>query len=72
MKITIEISDADARDITRLIELANHSEANTHGRLTIETLTRMLLEDVALVMRRPDCWEASNMATVLASHGYEV
>ena len=26
---------------------------------------------VAMVERRPGCWEASNMHTVLSSHGYE-
>lgn len=74
MKITVEIelSDVDVKAIAGVIKLANLSEANTHGTLRFEILTRMLLEDVPLVMRRPGCWEASNMATVLASHGYEV
>jgi hypothetical protein len=71
MKIVVEISDQDADDISRLIELANNSEFNTHGKLSFEALARMLLEDAALVTRRPGCWEASNMAQVLASHGYE-
>lgn len=31
MKITVEIRDADAANISRFIELANSSEANTHG-----------------------------------------
>jgi len=53
-----------------VIELANMSaETNTHGLLGFETLTKMLLEDVAATVRRPGCWEASNMTTVLASHG---
>lgn len=72
MKITIEISDADGKDIARLIDLANVSDANTHGTLDFETLTRMLLEDVALVIRRPGSWEGSSMAQLLASHGYEI
>ena len=72
MKLVIEVGDEDVKDIVLAIALANSSEANTHGKLSFETLTRMLLEDVALVVRRPGCWEAANMAQVLASHGYEV
>lgn len=72
MKLIVEISDTDAKDIDRLIRLANGSDANTHGMLGYETLTRMLLEDVAMVVRRPGSWEGANMAQVLASHGYEI
>lgn len=74
MKIAVEINDTDAKDINRAITLANNSDpnANTHGTLGYETLTRMLLEDVALAVRRPGSWEGANMARVLASHGYEV
>jgi hypothetical protein len=38
--------------------------------LTLESLAALLLEDVALVVRRPGCWEAANMQGVLISHGY--
>lgn len=72
MKIVVEISDADAKDINRAIQLANGSDANSHGTLGYETLTRMLLEDVAMAVRRPGSWEGANMTRVLASHGYEV
>lgn len=72
MKVVIEISDAAAKDINRVIELANNSDANTHGPLGYETLARMLFEDVAMAVRRPGSWEGANMAQVLASHGYEV
>ena len=72
MKIVVEISDADAKDINRAITLANNSDANTHGILGFQVLTRMLLEDVALAVRRPGSWEGRNMAQVLASHGYEL
>ena len=53
MKIVVEINDNDAMYINRVIELANNSDGNTHGMLGFETLTRMLLEDVALAVRRP-------------------
>jgi hypothetical protein len=72
MKIVVEISDDDAMYINRVIELANMSDANTHGTLGFETLTKMLLEDVAMMVRRPGSWEGANMAQMLASHGYEV
>jgi hypothetical protein len=44
----------------------------THGPLTVTKLAEMLLEDVAMIATRPGCWEASNMAQVLSSHGYRV
>jgi hypothetical protein len=44
----------------------------THGPLTVETLIEMLLDDVIMTTTRPGCWEASNMAQVLISHGYKV
>ena len=72
MKIIVEISDADAKDIRRAIALANNSNANTHGVLSFEVLTKMLLEDVAHAVRRPGSWEGADMAQLLASHGYEL
>lgn len=42
-----------------------------HGLLDLPKLAAMLLEDAALVQRRPGSWEGSNMARVLAAHGYE-
>lgn len=72
MKIVIEISDDVAKDVNRVLTLANNSDGNTHGTLGFEVLTRMLLEDVALVVRRPGSWEGAGMAQVLASHGYEI
>ncbi|EKZ1926532.1 TPA: hypothetical protein ACKQCJ_004212 [Stenotrophomonas maltophilia] len=44
--------------------------ACTHGPLTVAGLLAMLAEDVGMVETRPGCWEASNMAQVLAGHGY--
>ncbi|MBV6487611.1 MAG: hypothetical protein GHHEDOFH_01558 [Pseudorhodoplanes sp.] len=72
MKITIEISDDTAMYVGRLVDLANQSEFNSDGQLTIGSLAEMLLNDCALVIRRPGCWEAANMHSLLTSHGYEV
>ena len=44
--------------------------ACTHGPLTVSGALAMLAEDLGMVETRPGCWEASNMAQVLASHGY--
>lgn len=44
--------------------------ACTHGPLTVSGALAMLAEDLGMVESRPGCWEASNMAQVLASHGY--
>jgi hypothetical protein len=74
MKIVVEISDELASDVNRAIALANNSDPNysSHGTLGFETLTRMLLEDVAMTVRRPGSWEGANMSQFLASHGYDV
>lgn len=73
MKITVDISDDDAALIKRLIEAVNSSsnDANSHGELSFEVLARMLMQDVALAVRRPGSWEGTNMSHVLSSHGYE-
>lgn len=73
MQVTVEIPDEDAKLIQQLLDaLDDSSEAfNSHGKLDIATLTRMLLEDVALAWRRPGSWEGANMTQVLSSHGYE-
>ena len=71
MRVTIEISDEDAGLIRQLLDRIGDTEFNTHGRLDIETVAAMLLEDVALAQRRPGSWEGHNMLhIVLAAHGY--
>jgi hypothetical protein len=74
MKVMVEISDDLASDVNRAITLANNSDPKytSHGTLGFETLARMLLEDVAMTVRRPGSWEGMNMSQFLASHGYEV
>ena len=37
-----------------------------------EALVAMLVEDAAMVVSRPGSWEGANMASVFASHGYDV
>lgn len=73
MKITVEVPDETARNIGRLFSIANDPQnVRPNGDLNIGSLVEMLLDDCALVVTRPGCWEASNMAAVLTSHGYEV
>jgi hypothetical protein len=71
MKITIDIPDNSAALIKTFID-GTSEDANTHGKLTIESLAEMLLEDVVLAVRRPGSWEGHNMIQVLTSHGYEI
>jgi hypothetical protein len=47
------------------------SAEDSHGQLSFESLAAMLLEDVGLMVRRPDSWEGSNMWALLAFHGYD-
>lgn len=71
MKLQVEIANEDVILIQELLAACGDDEGgNTHGRLDLQTLTRMLLEDVALAWRRPGSWEGANMAQVLESHGY--
>lgn len=74
MKLTIEIHDEDAALIRELLELTQDIERHScsHGPLTMKLLARMLLEDVALAVRRPGSWEGANMLRVLEAHGYKV
>ena len=70
MKITVTIPDSDADLIRQFLAATTGVTATTHGQLDLPKLTALLLEDVALMVRRPGSWEGSNMATVMASHGY--
>lgn len=70
MEIKIKLGAEQARLVNEFIE-ATRSDTNLNGDLTIASLAEMLLDDVALVVRRPGCWEAAGMAGLLASHGYE-
>ena len=73
-KITAEIPANVAMHVNALVERMALSDdrPNSHGKLTIEFFIVMLLEDVALAIRRPGSWEGANMIAVLTSHGYEV
>jgi hypothetical protein len=70
MKITVNISDADAELIRRFLATTRSVTASSHGPLDMQKLAAMLLEDVALMVRRPGSWEGANMGTVMQSHGY--
>jgi phage FluMu protein gp41 len=70
MKITVEISEADAELIRHFLATTREVTFCTHGPLDMRKLTQMLLEDVALMVRRPGSWEGSNMEQVMSSHGY--
>lgn len=72
MKIEIEISDNDAASIEEFLDENQTDEFNSHGPLDAVVLAKMLMEDVALAVRRPGSWEGSNMIQVLKSHGYSV
>ena len=71
MKIEFEVSEEDAALVETFFRSTTESRFNSHGPLNLPRLAMMLLEDVALMVRRPGSWEGSNMAQVLGSHGYE-
>jgi hypothetical protein len=72
MKIELEITDQDAALIEQFMDGNQTEEGNSHGPLDMIVLAEMLIQDVALAVRRPGSWEGSNMIRVLISHGYIV
>ena len=76
-QIVIQISDQTAAGLhdlaTRCTKEDERREGFTsHGALSVSALLAMLAEDAAMIITRPGSWEASNMAQVFSSHGYEV
>ena len=71
MMIEITLNSQAQAALRRFLRTVGSTDESTHGPLTIPALAEMLLEDVALTMTRPGCWEASAMATLLHGHGYE-
>jgi hypothetical protein len=72
MKITVVINDSDAELIKQFLAATKHATESTHGPLDMKRLTALLLEDVALMVRRPGSYEGSNMTQVMSSHGYDL
>jgi len=67
IKIEIQIDDDTAIYINRFLGTQEpETPLDTAG------LTKMLLEDVALAVRRPGSWEGARMTDLLTSHGYSV
>jgi hypothetical protein len=66
-RITIELSDQEWADIQRFLDMPPGELAEG---LSLQSLTTMLLRDVALTESRPGSWEGSNMIEVLRGHGY--
>ena len=71
MKIEIEIPDKQFAEIEEFMENNQIGEFNSHGPLDLFVLIEMLLQDVAMTVSRPGCWEAVNMRDLLTSHGYK-
>jgi hypothetical protein len=69
-KFTVDVSEDDLKLIERGLQRMNRSDGNSHGPLDVQRLAGMLMEDVALAVRRPGSWEGSNRSQVLTSHGY--
>lgn len=72
MKIEIEIPDEQFDLIEEFMDNNQSNEGNSHGALDLFVLAEMLLEDVALAVRRPGSWEGANMIQVLICHGYQI
>jgi hypothetical protein len=72
IEVTVVLSGADAELIREFLKTTQGTLFSSHGPLDLTRLAGMLLEDVALMMRRPGSWEGSNMERVMFCHGYEL
>lgn len=72
MKLRIEITGEDAELVAQVLEATRGNCFNSHGPLDIQRLAQVMLQDVALTVRRPGSWEGANMRQVLRSHDFEV
>lgn len=70
MTIEITLDSQLEASLQRFLRAAGSTDESTHGPLTIAALAEMLLDDVALTVTRPGCWEANAMARLLGGHGY--
>jgi len=68
--ISVAVPLQDLESINRFLATTHDESVCPYQRLDLPRLAAMLLEDVALMVRRPGSWEGSNMAQVMASHGY--
>jgi len=72
MRLEINVRDEDAALIEEFMDMNQSGEFNSHGPLDMIVLAEMLMQDVALAVRRPGSWEGANMIQVLTSHGYTI
>lgn len=71
MRLQINVPDEEAGLIQEFLADNKNVEFCSHGALTMKALAEMLMQDVALAVRRPGSWEGANMITVLQCHGYK-
>jgi hypothetical protein len=74
--ITVEVTENTAANLAKLVKRCNEVErarngSTSHGELTIPDLLAMMAEDAAYIIKRPGCWEATNMRDVINAHGYD-
>lgn len=70
-RISIELPVNTALEIESWLRYTSDEEPySSNGRLDLEGLTRMLLEDAYLATKRPGSWESDFMLQLLRGHGY--
>jgi hypothetical protein len=74
VRISVDVPQEDAELLALFLEHCNPEMIQhcTHGPLSVERLIVLLLEDVALAVRRPGSWEGAHMSELLAAHGYQM
>lgn len=71
-RITIELPEDQAREIESWLKHTSDEPdvTSSHGRLDLNSFSRMLLEDAYWATKRPGSWEGDFMLQLLRGHGY--
>ena len=74
--LVIPLNSAELDALDAIVARANARDeidvCTTHGKMTIERLVKLLVEDAIAIERQPGHWEAGMMKNTLQAHGYFV
>ena len=74
--LVIPLNTAELDALDAIVNRANARDeidvCTTHGKMTVERLVKLLVEDAIAIERQPGHWEANMMKNTLQAHGYFV
>ena len=68
-RISLDVPEEQATEIESWLRHTN-DDTGSHGRLDLQLLAEILLEDAFWATKRPRNWEADFMLQLLRGHGY--